>query len=416
VTGRERSSKRPDPISPARDETQHPAQQTDRAALAKLRHDLRTPLNAILGYSDMILEDSAQLDQPDLSAELRQARVDGARLLSDVDAILDVSPQLLGELRPPIAAVLTRCERLQESAAAASLAELALDLGRIVLAARRFQALLDGLVASSEGATSSTPRRDWAARWSDLGTVRDLDEQTPQAPTAPGTLLVVDDSELSRDVLTRLLERQGHAVRAVANGREAFEALSGDHFDLVLLDIMMPEIDGYEVLRRLKADPKLRDLPVIVISALEEIDTAVRCIEMGAEDYLPKPFDPILLKARIGACLEKKRLRDQEVAYLRAVARVTQAAAAVEAGAFQPEELDTVGARPDALGHLARVFVRMAQEVRAREQRLNREVQLLRIEIDEARTSRQVAEITETEYFQALEAKLEMLRAAMLDP
>jgi CheY-like chemotaxis protein len=410
VTGRERSRKSADPTQPARDETQHPGPQTDVAALAKLRHDLRTPLNAILGYSDMILEDSAQLDQPHFLAEVRQVRVDGARLLSGVDAILDVSPQLLGELSRPIAAVLTRGERLQESAVAAGLAELTPDLERIVLAARRFQALLNSLMAPAGGAPNSTPQSGWAA-WG-----RGFDEQTPPAPTAPGTLLVVDDSELNRDVLTRRLERQGHAVRAVANGREALEALSADHFDLILLDIMMPEIDGYEVLRRLKADAVLRDLPVIVISALEEIDSAVRCIEMGAEDYLAKPFDPILLKARIGASLEKKRLRDQEVAYLRAVARVTQAAAAVEAGAFQPHELDAIGLRPDALGQLARVFVRMAEEVRAREQRLKREVQLLRIEIDEARTSRQVAEITETEYFQALEAKIEMLRAKMLDP
>jgi CheY-like chemotaxis protein len=416
VTGRERSRKTADPTHPARDETQHAGQQTDRPGLAKLRHDLRTPLNAILGYSDMILEDSAQLDQPDFVADLRQLRVDGARLLSGVDAILDVSPLLLGELSRPIAVVLTRGERLQESALGAGLAELAPDLERIVLAARRFQALLDGLVASSEGATISTPQHEWAGRSSEAGTLRELDEKTPPARTAPGTLLVVDDSELNRDVLTRRLERQGHAVRAVANGREALEALSKEQFDLVLLDIMMPGIDGFEVLRRLKADAVLRDLPVIVISALEEIDSAVRCIEMGAEDYLPKPFDPILLKARIGASLEKKRLRDHEVAYLRAAARVTQAAAAVEAGAFDPEDLNPVRARPDALGQLARVFVRMAGEVRAREQRLKREVQQLRIEIDEARTSRQVAEITETEYFQALEDKVEMLRAAMLDP
>jgi CheY-like chemotaxis protein len=404
MTGRKRSGERAHPIHNARDETEH----TDRVALAKLRHDLRTALNAILGYSDMILEDSAQLDHPELLAELRQLRADAATFLSAVDALLD--PRQLGELRRPIAAVLSRGERLQASAAAAGLAELTPDLERIVLAARRFQALLDSLVARGGEASNSTPRSGWA------GSGRGLDEHTLPAPTAPGMLLVVDDSELNRDVLTRRLKRQGHAVRAVENGREALEALSEEHFDLVLLDIMMPEIDGFEVLRRLKADAVLRDLPVIVISALEEIDSAVRCIEMGAEDYLPKPFDPILLKARIGASLEKKRLRDHEVAYLRAVARVTQAAAAVEAGAFEAQDLDAVGARPDALGQLARVFVRMAEEVRAREQRLKREVERLRIEIDEARTTRQVAEITETEYFQALEAKVEMLRATILDP
>src|SRR5580700_1741144 len=95
------------------------------------------------------------------------------------------------------------------------------------------------------------------------------------------------------------------------NGREAMEAVRTRTFDLVLLDIMMPEMDGYAVLQNLKADEALRPIPVIMISALDELDSVVRCIEMGAEDYLPKPFDPILLKARINACLEKKRSYDR---------------------------------------------------------------------------------------------------------
>jgi DNA-binding response OmpR family regulator len=128
----------------------------------------------------------------------------------------------------------------------------------------------------------------------------------------------------------------------------------------------------------------------------------VRCIELGAEDYLPKPFNPVLLRARVGACLEKKRLRDQEVRYLQDVARVTSAAAAVEAEAFDAALLADVAQRPDALGQLARVFVRMAREVAARETELKREIHTLRIEIDEAQKTQQVSEITETEYFQAL--------------
>ena len=125
-------------------------------------------------------------------------------------------------------------------------------------------------------------------------------------------MLVVDDIEANRDVLSRRLERQGYAVATAENGRQALERLRVDTFDLVLLDIMMPEMDGYEVLQRLKADEALRHIPVIMISALSELDSVVRCIEMGAEDYLPKPFEPTLLKARIGACLEKKRARDRE--------------------------------------------------------------------------------------------------------
>jgi DNA-binding response OmpR family regulator len=131
---------------------------------------------------------------------------------------------------------------------------------------------------------------------------------------------------------------------------------------------------------------------------------------MGAEDYLPKPFDPVLLRARIKAGLARKRLDDLEQEYLEQVGQVVVAAAAVEAGTFERTQLDGVASRDDALGQLARVFQQMATEVRAREQRLKREVRKLRIEIDEARAARQVAEITETEYFQDLQRKVSELR------
>jgi adenylate cyclase len=133
---------------------------------------------------------------------------------------------------------------------------------------------------------------------------------------APARILIVDDEPFNRDVLAQELELLEHEGLAAINGRDALEVLRCEAVDLVLLDIMMPELDGFEVLRRLKADPRLRHIPVIMISALDDIDSVVRCIELGADDYLPKPFDPVLLTARIGACLERKRWRDQEVAYL----------------------------------------------------------------------------------------------------
>lgn len=224
-------------------------------------------------------------------------------------------------------------------------------------------------------------------------------------------LLVVDDNEDNRYTLTRRLAREGYTNVATAeNGREALELLASRHFDLVLLDVMMPELNGYEVLERLRADARLRHVPVIMISAVDQIESVVRCIELGAEDYLPKPFNPVLLRARVGACLEKKRLRDQEVRYLQDVSQVTAAAAAVEAEAFDAAMLAGVAERPDALGRLARVFIRMAGEVAAREAELKKEIQVLRIEIDHAQKTRQVSEITETGYFQALQKKARELR------
>jgi adenylate cyclase len=125
-------------------------------------------------------------------------------------------------------------------------------------------------------------------------------------------LLVVDDNKVNRLLLTRSLELQGHSTASAENGRIALEMLRGESFDLVLLDMEMPEMDGFQVLEQLINDRRLRDLPVIVTSSLEGIANVVRCIELGAEDYLTKPVNPVLLKARIGASLEKKHLRDQQ--------------------------------------------------------------------------------------------------------
>ena len=129
----------------------------------------------------------------------------------------------------------------------------------------------------------------------------------------PANVLVVDDIEMNRDMLCTLLQADGHKAAIAENGRLGLELIKSQPYDLVLLDVMMPEMNGYEVLEQMKSNPSLRDIPVIVLSALDEIGSVVRCIELGAEDYLPKPFDPVLLRARIGACLEKKRLRDQEI-------------------------------------------------------------------------------------------------------
>jgi len=125
-------------------------------------------------------------------------------------------------------------------------------------------------------------------------------------------LLVVDDNKVNRLLLARSLELQGHRVASAENGRVALEMLRRETFDLMLLDMEMPEMDGFQVMEVLAADSALRDLPVIVTSSLEGVAHVVRCIELGADDYLHKPVNPVLLKARIGSSLEKKRLRDQQ--------------------------------------------------------------------------------------------------------
>ena len=142
---------------------------------------------------------------------------------------------------------------------------------------------------------------------------------------ADAALLIVDDIDDNRFTLTRRLARQGYPnVTSAVDGRQALELLNSKPFDLVLLDIMMPNVNGYEVLAQMKASLSLRHIPVIMISAIDEIDSVIRCIELGAEDYLPKPFNPTLLRARVGACLERKRLHDQVTARTRELAESLQ--------------------------------------------------------------------------------------------
>ncbi|TFG68871.1 MAG: response regulator [Thermomicrobiales bacterium] len=225
-----------------------------------------------------------------------------------------------------------------------------------------------------------------------------------------GRILAVEDSAVIRMALARALQVRGHQVTTANDGIEAMEALRNGAFDVVLLDIEMPRKDGFETLAEIKADDRLRELPVIVISGVEDTASVARCIEMGALDHLQKPFEPAVLDARLGAALSAKRLRDLELEYLEQVRKVTNAAERLEHDDFDKAALDEVSAREDALGVLARTFVRMAEEVRAREDALRRQVRELTIEIDEARQHRKVAEITDSDYFRALRGRAAELR------
>jgi signal transduction histidine kinase len=218
---------------------------------------------------------------------------------------LGISAQLLHDLRSPLNQIIGYSEMLTEESEAAGGAA-ATDLDRIRSAGQQILAIIE------ENFTSVNEVALIAAASDD-----EEDAATTAAAPSPtactGLLLVVDDDANNRDVLSRRLTRQGHDVRTAVNGSEALKMLRESAFDLVLLDIMMPDMDGYEVLGLIRGDPRLEGIPVIMISALSEVHSVVRCLEAGAEDYLAKPFNPTLLKARIGASLEKKRGRDREM-------------------------------------------------------------------------------------------------------
>jgi adenylate cyclase len=204
--------------------------------------------------------------------------------------------------------VLGYCEMLVEDAAddEADNEELLRDVRTLHDAGGQMLQIIDQVARAS----GRTPRR----RATDVAAPH-KSEKTTEA----GRILVVEDNQPNRELLERRLVRQGHHVTTAADGQAALDRLAKERFDLVLLDIMMPQVDGFQVLEVLKKSAQWRDIPVIMISALDEQQSAVRCIEMGAEDYLNKPFDPVLLRARIGACLEKKRLHDRERLHLDAI-------------------------------------------------------------------------------------------------
>lgn len=154
----------------------------------------------------------------------------------------------------------------------------------------------------------------------------------------PMRLLVVDDLEMNRDLLVRRVRRLGHEADVAVNGRDALEKLRAAPWDLVLLDITMPEMDGYDTLRHIKADPLLAHVPVVMVSAIDETDSVVRCLELGADDYLTKPFNPVILQARIESSLAKKRLADQRRMVLQALSREMDIGQRIQQG-FLPDAM-----------------------------------------------------------------------------
>jgi CheY-like chemotaxis protein len=357
---------------------------TTAEAVGELRHELRTPLNLIIGYCEMLLEDATE---PAHRAGLEEALQAGREILDRVTTALPPSrsevsgpeiESLFASLRAPQGRVLAATDGLLAATAADPQWER--DIRRIRSSAER---LLTIELPTGRAVGLATGTFESAT----------LELPAPGPAVRPADILVVDDNEDNRAVLERRLGRQGHRVTSAAGGRAALDLVRKGRFDLVLLDVLMPDLDGLAVLEQIKADPATRDLPVIMISALDDVASVVRCIERGAEDHLPKPFDPVLLRARISACLEKKRLRDVELEYLREVDRVIGAATAVERGTYAPGTLAEVGQRDDALGRLARVFDTMANQVRAREARLRDQVTALRHEIQAAKgTTRELVD------------------------
>src|SRR5882724_8615288 len=306
----------------------HSNRRLKRALLAHVRQDFSAPVGAIVGFAEILLEDAPRhgLDRfgPDL-ARIRQA---GVALQQLIDGLIDPGcvaqraadgdyetfvSKLRHDLRTPINAVKGYGEMLLEDALAAHAPVFVRDLQNMLGAAKRLLARIDSLVdlaGANVAAARSAPSQLLDQLSHVIFPVPDSGFAARLAE--PSRILVVDDHQSNREILARRLSRDGHEVITADDGDTALQFVEENTFDLILLDLLMPRTSGYEVLCRLKSDPRHCELPVIMISALDEIDSVVRCIEAGAEDYLPKPFDPVLLRARINSCLERKRLRDRD--------------------------------------------------------------------------------------------------------
>jgi class 3 adenylate cyclase/signal transduction histidine kinase len=309
---------------------------TEQVLIAYLRQELSAPATAIMGYAEMLMGDAVQAGSAQRIDDLQRV-LDASRSLHGLifslldqaaihlpDGLADPAEfrrMLRHDLRTPLNAIKGYAEMLREDAAAVGAETFACDLDKLLGEAALLLDRIDGLVTYSG---THAPAFDEVAHpvtmnaaptrmaESLLKAVRPLAAEKDLAAVRPSRILVVDDNASNRDLLARRLQRQGHTVLQAEDGAGALTLIEKEAFDLVLLDLIMPGINGYDVLTLLKRDPRFRDIPVIMISALSELTSIVRCIEAGADDYLAKPFDPTLLRARVGSSLDKKHMRDRE--------------------------------------------------------------------------------------------------------
>jgi class 3 adenylate cyclase len=311
------------------------AERERRAQVAGMRQELLAPVTGLVGYGELLTEEAERLELGELAPDLERILTAARDLLALVNRLLDdaaaatrpwgaeldaIQVRIRHDLRNPLNAIKGYAElvleEIDEQGGAALRADLEALLGEAGSLLARidvivdFSRAVDGIGIAAEGHGTLAGMVANLVR-----TVKPIEAREAR-PAETGRILVVDDNASNRDLLFRRLARDGHQVIRASSGRRALEILAVEEVDLVLLDLMMPHLNGFQVLERLKADERLHAVPVIMISGLQETDSVIRCIEAGAEDYLAKPFNPILLRARISACLERKRWRERERRYL----------------------------------------------------------------------------------------------------
>lgn len=298
-------------------------QTIDRAHAAGLAQRLAGPTQALLGFQELIVEAVRESGPADALDDLEKVLVAARALEALVSSLLagnaavgeEAEARLRHDLRTPINAILGYSEMVVEEFEAELSPRVRRDLATVQEQARALLERIDALVGHARSDVPA-PGADLMERKIAAQLARTIDARPARPPTEPGRILVVDDVKTNRDLLARRLRRDGHVVVKARSGEHALEILREQEFDLLMADVLMPGMNGIELLRRIKSDPRLHDVPVLMISGLKEDSAVLRCIAEGAEDYLPKPVDSILLRARIQACLERRRWRERERRYL----------------------------------------------------------------------------------------------------
>jgi sigma-B regulation protein RsbU (phosphoserine phosphatase) len=313
-------SNRPSPAALENGDEAVPRRASPRAA--------RTKLNRLVGYADILRQDAIEAGREDLAAifstiaesalQLKAPLLARLERVGGPDAAHDLDHQIYGVIYALVALI----QDAKDKAAGRDV-DLGLEADRLLDASNGILELMAAEEDTLSPAVEEEAERGLGPRLSP-----GLDALDLSPAPRPGRILVVDDNLFNRELLSRHLERQGHQVRAAGDGLSALEILRSEPFDVAIIDVMMPGMNGYQLLERIRSEETLRGVHAIVISALEDTQIIARCIQLGAEDYLPREFEPVILKARIESCLEKKRMKEEQELYVAALVEAQESLSA----------------------------------------------------------------------------------------
>ena len=300
---------------------------TEKIYLGKARHNLKNPINAILGYSEMLIEDCEDLNLDSIIRDLEKIHESGKNILKIIEnnfkdeslnrkdsTINSIAKNTQIHIRTPLNTIIGYSEIIIEDLNSELEKTFKPDLERIISSGKSLENEIENIInfKSLDPTNKSNSSTQLELVESVIGSIRPISKDKSQK-IVTGKILAVDDNINNTNILKKRLQKKGHTVETANNGEDALSILIEDNsYDLILLDIVMPIMNGFDLLKVIKKDQRLHMVPVIMVSSMDDIDSIYRCIELGADDYVTKPYDKSILDIRITSCIEKKQLRDKE--------------------------------------------------------------------------------------------------------